>query len=477
MDKKRLTIELSEQALDNLSIYCHQSGLDPAAVIQAYLLTLNGVQSNVIDRDRNRDICHEASREISRDVMSEHHQPESEPMMQLQKTIKSLKYEKADLEIMLENTLEHSDSITAQLRIAKAAAESASQAKSTFLARMSHELRTPLNAILGFSQLLEKSPSLTPQQREHLTIINRSGKHLLNLINDILDMSKLEASKTKLKPETIDLHALLHNMQAMFSLKAEAKGLQLRLEQSPQLPKYVEMDAGKLRQVLINLLDNAIKFTDRGQVCLTARSQPMVTQQKTDAKASNSRTICTLYFAVQDSGPGIIETDFETIFVPFEQTDVGRNTHQGTGLGLSISQKFIQLMGGQITVSSQIDKGAKFEFHLPVYQHSSLVSPTGFSAYYPVEYSGDLSEHQAEEETLDEMDISAPLTPESPREKMSAMPVQWVSELHHAASQLKRKRVLTLIAQVPEDQVSLARYLRELADNYQFDKIIEITTR
>ncbi|MEM9483245.1 MAG: ATP-binding protein [Cyanobacteria bacterium P01_F01_bin.116] len=460
MDTKHLTIELSEQALKNLVAYCEQSGLDSSTVIQSYLLTLGAHQSTLSKVPT---------------VVSEDQQSEHNPLTQLQETINELEREKIDLEILLDTTLEHSDYITHQLRVAKIAAELANQSKSTFLARMSHELRTPLNAILGFSQLLENTQSLSSQQREQLTIINRSGEHLLTLINDILDMSKLEAGKIIVNPSIINLHTLLQDMQAMFRLKADAKGLELILNYSPELPQYVETDAGKLKQVLINLLDNAIKFTDSGQVCLRVRSEALTVEQQEDTSLKDA---CTLYCEVEDSGPGIAETDLEVIFAPFEQTEVGRNAHQGTGLGLSISQQFIQLMGGQLMVHSQVGIGSKFEFYIPVSQYSMSDMAAGLSVNYLPEGLQKLQTQQnknREESPMREGTSSAVMV-DSLREMMNDMSHQWVSELHHAASQLKGKRVLQLIDQMPAEQSTLGQYLKELADNYQFDKIAEITT-
>ncbi|MDV3348672.1 ATP-binding protein [Leptothoe sp. LEGE 181152] len=467
MDTKHLTVELSEQALKNLVAYCEQSGLDSSTVIQSYLLTLGAPQSNL-------------SKEPT--VTSEDQQSEHNPLTQLQKIISELEREKIDLEILLDTTLEHSDYITHQLRIAKVTAELANQSKSRFLARMSHELRTPLNAILGFSQLLENTPSLSSQQREQLTIINRSGEHLLTLINDILDMSKLEAGKTIVNPSIINLHTLLQAMQAMFKLKADAKGLELILNYSPELPQYVETDAGKLKQVLINLLDNAIKFTERGQVCLRVSFEALAAEQQGE---TSSRTPCTLYCEVEDSGPGIAESDLEVIFTPFEQTSVGRNIHQGTGLGLSISRQFIQLMGGQLTVNSRVGVGSKFELHIPVYQYSdemmSVEIPAELSVASAIEHlsklDGQERQIQIKENNINKIESLSPSTAASLDEMLNDMPPQWLKELHYAASQLKGKQVMQLIQQVSEEKAALAHHLRELAENYQFNKITEMTMR
>ncbi|NEQ54689.1 MAG: hypothetical protein F6K11_31940, partial [Leptolyngbya sp. SIO3F4] len=465
------SIEISEESLGNLVAYCEQSGLDPSGVIQAYLLTLKKPQAILTEEST---------------VVPEEQQAENNALVQLQKTVSELEHEKQDLEVLLETTLEHSDYITNQLRTAKVAAEAANQSKSTFIARMSHELRTPLNAILGFSQLLENTQSLSSRQREQLTIINRSGEHLLALINDILEISKLEAGKTTVNLSITDFSALLHDIQAMFGLKAEAKGLQLIFHYSSEIPQYLEIDAGKLKQVLINLLDNAIKFTESGQVSLSARCEVLTTEHPKD---KSSRDAYTLYFEVEDSGFGIAETDFDVIFAPFEQTEVGRNMHQGTGLGLSISQQFIQLMGGQLLVSSTVGVGSKFEFHIPVYQYSDEITsvempadvPSGLPVASAIENLPKLGyqDHQIQikENSLNTIESSSPPTAASLEEMLNDMPSQWLKELHDAASQLKGKQVMQLIEQVPGEKAALVHHLRELADNYQFNKMTEMTMR
>ncbi|MBD1865377.1 MULTISPECIES: PAS domain S-box protein [Trichocoleus] len=243
------------------------------------------------------------------------------------------------------------------LRIAKEAAEAANRSKSIFLANMSHELRTPLNAILGFTQLMERDPALTDQQEESLEIINRSGEHLLNLINDVLEMSKIEAGRMTLHPTAFNLHQLLYTLQEMFQIRAEAKQLSLQFELAPDLPPYVLIDEGKLRQVLINLLSNAVKFTDRGEVRLRASIQ-------TENRAAGvSYHLCV---AVEDTGSGIAPEEIDSLFQPFVQTTSGTQAREGTGLGLTISRQFVQLMGGELTVSSTIAQGSSFQFWVPL---------------------------------------------------------------------------------------------------------------
>ncbi|HEY9666183.1 MAG TPA: CHASE2 domain-containing protein [Coleofasciculaceae cyanobacterium] len=260
----------------------------------------------------------------------------------------------------------------------KIKAEAASQAKSQFLAKMSHELRTPLNAILGFTQLLNHDTSLSQEQQEYLSIIMRSGEHLLALINDILEMSKIEAGHITLHENTFDLYRLLNTLAEMFRLKAQSKGLQLFVEQTPEVPRYVITDEGKLRQVLINLLGNAVKFTESGQVVLRVkighREHDIGYKEKNTGIVRHSNVPMSyalssdtrLFFEVSDTGPGISPEDIDTLFEAFSQTSSGEKFVEGSGLGLAISRQFVQLLGGDITVSSNVGQGATFIFDIPV---------------------------------------------------------------------------------------------------------------
>ncbi|MGQ4648963.1 GAF domain-containing protein [Lyngbya aestuarii] len=266
--------------------------------------------------------------------------------------------------------------LLAQLQEAKENADAANQAKSEFLANMSHELRTPLNAILGFTQLLTRNSSLNQQQQEHLGIITRSGEHLLTLLNDVLEMSKIEAGRIMLNENNFDLYRLLKSLEEMLQLKARSKGLKLVFECDPSIPQYVYSDESKLRQVLINLLGNAIKFTQEGSVVLRVKVQHKTEQQRVGGgeivafqEAGNearAKDACSLLFEVEDTGPGIDPTELDTLFEAFVQTETGRKSQDGTGLGLPISQKFVQLMGGNITVSSVLGQGATFRFDIEI---------------------------------------------------------------------------------------------------------------
>lgn len=244
-------------------------------------------------------------------------------------------------------------------------ADAANRAKSEFLASMSHELRTPLNAILGFTQLMSRDTLLNTENQQNLAIINRAGEHLLNLINDILEMSKIEAGRSNLNLSNFDLIKLLENLKEMLQFRATAKGLVLVFEYANNIPQYIEADASKLRQVLLNLLGNAIKFTKVGRVTLWVSPDL--------GELPNSSY---LNFEATDTGSGIAPEEIKLLFEAFGQTETGRNSQQGTGLGLAISRKYVQLMGGDISVSSTVNVGSRFTFNIQIETISKMIFPT-----------------------------------------------------------------------------------------------------
>ncbi|HEX4797186.1 MAG TPA: PAS domain S-box protein [Humisphaera sp.] len=231
--------------------------------------------------------------------------------------------------------------------------QQANRAKSVFLANMSHEIRTPMNAILGFSQLMLRDQDLTPRQCQYLGTINRSGEHLLALINDILEMSKIEAGRTTLNNSTFDLPALFKDLEEMFRVRTDEKKLSFTVEIIGDVPQYIVTDINKLRQVFINVLGNAVKFTEHGSVSLRVRADRSGAAEPT------------LRVEIEDTGPGISSDDQDKLFRHFEQTKSGQQAGTGTGLGLAISREFVRLMGGEITVTSHVGKGSVFIIQLP----------------------------------------------------------------------------------------------------------------
>jgi len=243
---------------------------------------------------------------------------------------------------------------TRELIAAKEKADAANQAKTAFLANMSHELRTPLNAILGYSALLQRDEGYTPEQIRHLEIINRSAEHLLNQINEILDISKIEAGQSVLNLASFELPGLLGDLESMLRHKTDDKQLCFDLLGTEDVPRFIFADEGKLRQVLANLLSNAVKFTDKGSVILRVAAR--------EAAHDDLR----LAFEVEDTGVGIAPEELGKAFEYFEQTDSGRRSKEGAGLGLAISRSLVRMMGGELTAISAAGQGSVFRFDIPV---------------------------------------------------------------------------------------------------------------
>ena len=241
---------------------------------------------------------------------------------------------------------------TMELATALQEAKAANNVKNVFFSQVTHELRTPMNAILGFVQLMQRDSSLSADHQEQLKIISHSGEHLMALINDVLEVSKIEAGRLILEQSNFDLYRLLTGIEEMLRIKAKAKNIDFIIQYSDRVPQYIQTDEQKLRQVLLNLLANAVKFTAKGKVELNIDYNLQKPHQ--------------LYFEVRDTGSGIAPEELNNLFIPFVQTQAGRQSQSGTGLGLSICQEYVALMGGKIEVASQVDLGSTFSFNIQI---------------------------------------------------------------------------------------------------------------
>ena len=307
-----------------------------------------------------------------------------------------------------------------ELQRAVDAAVSANKAKSVFLANMSHELRTPLNAILGFSSMIRKDGQFPDSQRQNLDIINRSGEHLLTLINDVLEMAKIDAGRIELEEAPFDLGGMIRDVTDMMSVRAQDKGLRLLVDQSSEFPRFIVGDEARLRQILINLIGNAIKFTQQGGVTLRL--------------GTKQNAIAHLLIEVEDSGIGIVPADQQRIFEPFVQLGEQGN-NKGTGLGLSITRQFVQLMGGELALESTPGKGSLFRLNLPL--------------------------HEAPEESI----VNSKAT--SGREVVGLAPGQPIYRVLIAEDQLENQLLLTQLMQAVGIQVEVAKDGEQAVELFQ----------
>jgi signal transduction histidine kinase len=326
----------------------------------------------------------------------------------------------------------------------------AHQAKNLFLANVSHEIRTPLNAILGFSQLLLNDPAVDVRHRLHLDSITRSGEHLLALMNDILQMSKIEAGRVSPALAPFDLRDLVSDLAAIFRLRTNAKGLAFHVEMPEDLPCAVVGDGNKLRQILTNLLGNAIKFTERGQVMWRLRCTP--------GPGREARLVS----EVQDTGPGIAPADVRRIFKAFEQTVYGARAAGGTGLGLAISREFARMMGGDVTVETEVGRGSCFRLEVRIQQ--------GAPAEVPHPERRRRSEPSACNGAQPDPDASLGAA-------LGAVPNSLTRDLRAATTAGDYDRMLGLIERIAMCNAQAGQRLRILADAFQYQQLLDLLPR
>ncbi len=334
-----------------------------------------------------------------------------------------------------------------RLEVAAEEAEAASRAKSVFLSTVSHEIRTPMNAILGCAQLMSRDPELGSNAKDKLETICQSGEHLIGLITDILDMSKIEAGRTELNPATFNISQLVERLTSMFRYAAQAKALRFEVCVDGESVAYIVADEGKVRQVLINLLGNAIKFTPRGQIRLH-----VTLQQRTGGQLW-------LSVQVQDTGPGISDEEQGKLFRPFHQMKRGLKAQEGTGLGLAIGRSYARLMGGDITVISHLGQGSIFHFNIPV--ESGEVS-AGMGQFAPHHFKD--AYRGAERAPL----VSSEL--------LAQLPLELINQLQVAVQEGEKGRLDELIQSVHAHSENLGAGLRNHAENYEYDDLTLLFT-
>ncbi len=333
----------------------------------------------------------------------------------------------------------------------------AEKAKSKFMAKMSHELRTPLNGIIGFTQIMKQESTTTVEQLENLDIIEENSLHLLNLINDVLEITRIESGKSSVNYNSFNLHKLLQSLEQMFDFKAKDKGIKLLFKISSNVPEYVETDQDKLRQIIFNLLDNSIKFTEQGAIRLNVKYKP---DQERDY-------LYNLYFKIADTGVGISPAEIDNLFVAFAKTETGENSHQGIGLGLPMSRQLIQLLGGDISIKSEVNQGTVIRFFIPVSEAD--MSEISFQGYYATDsqsIGGDSLDSQFFCQPSSSYDLA--------EKKINSMPKEWLLKLQDATVKVDNEIILELLQEIPNDAHVLSQAMNDLVENFRYDSILEL---
>jgi Histidine kinase-, DNA gyrase B-, and HSP90-like ATPase/His Kinase A (phospho-acceptor) domain len=338
-------------------------------------------------------------------------------------------------------------------------------------------LRTPLNAILGFAQVMQGDPSLSDDYQDYVNSIYDSGEHLLKLINNILAIARMDTKSSSADEKEIDLHHVLDTIRQSFTARIQAKKLKLTLDYAPNIPRYIRTNERNLRQILMNLLDNAIQFTDQGHIILrVAGYLPRREDAPEPLTDSIQRISSTLYFEIEDTGAGIAPDEIEQVFKAFMQAKLGRKSGKGLGLGLAISQQLVRGMDGELSVESTVGKGTIFRFHIKVgtlsQSHLAHLSNTShlINAHLPVTAIATTTPiHPSPSIRLSEEQMLKTLT--------AIMPKAWVYELHHAAIRGLDQEIVQLIEQIPQDCTYCAELLKDWTEHFLFNKIIDLTQK
>ena len=334
----------------------------------------------------------------------------------------------------------------------------AERAKGKFLGKMSHELKTPLNGIIGFTQLMQQESNTTIEQLESLDIIEKNSLHLLGLINDVLEITKIESGKSSLNLSKFDLYQLLSSIEQMMRFKAQDKNIQLLFKIDPDIPRYIENDEDKLKQIIVHLIDNSIKFTSQGKVSLTVKKKQNPQQD----------SVCSLYFKISDTGKGISAKNIDELFVTFAQRENGVTPSDGMGLGLPMSKQLIQLMGGEISIKSEIDRGTIVRFSIPLTEVdvTDLNFPQS-SCFEPASTEIDSVESQ--------FFYNPGLSYELTKNKLATMPSEWLLELQDSTVKVDNDAIFAVLERIPNQDQELKQALIDLIDNFRYDSILELT--